>query len=170
MERIIEEYIQTLIKENDLLDKLLELGEEKKQIIILGKIQELDKLIQKESITASNLERTENARFKLHVQIAQRWEMPAEELTAGTLIEKSQASQPLFTDQLKQEIEHMGTTINRLREINRENNELIGMSLEYIDNMQSILIGDLAGTYSEKGTQASENNSRPAFKILDKKA
>lgn len=170
MDKIIQEFIETLIKENTLLDKLLELGEEKKQIVILGKIQELDKLMQKEHVTASNLEKIENTRLKLHAQIAQRWEMPVEELTADSLIEKSQADLPLFADQLKQEIEHTETTINRLQEVNQENNELIGMSLEYIDNMQSMLIGDLAGTYSEKGTQASESNSRPALKIVDKKA
>ena len=170
MDKIMQAFIQTLIEENMLLEKLLAFGEEKKQIIILGKIQELDKLVQKEQIIVSNLEKIENTRFELHEQIARRWEMQVEELTASSLVEKSQEILPLFTVQLKQEIEHIETAINRLRKINQENNELIGMSLEYIDNMQSMLIGDLAGTYSESGTQASEGNSRAAFRILDKKA
>lgn len=170
MEKIIQEFIQVLSQENAILDKLLGHSEEKKHIIILGEIQELDKLLQKESVIATNLEKIEIARLQISQQIAQQWDIPAEAMTAEAIIAKSQEHLPSFTNQLKQEIDHLETTINSLREINRQNNELIGMSLDYIDNMQAMLIGDPAGTYSEKGQQASDNNSRPAFRIIDKKA
>ncbi len=170
MDKIIQAFIQILIKENELLDKLLGLNEEKKRTIILGKIQELDKILQKEGIIVAQLEKTETARFKIQEQMACQCEMPVQALTARSVIEKCMEHLPLFTDQLKQEIERMETTIRRQREINQENNELIGMSLEYIDNMQAMLLGDTTGTYSEKGTQLSENASRPTFRIIDKKA
>lgn len=170
MDHLIQDFIQVLSKENEFLDKLYIFGEEKKEMIILGKVQDLDKLLQKEGIVVSNLEKTEKVRLKLQEQLAGIWGMAVEELTAAAIIKKGQESLPLFSDQVKQEIEHMQTTIQRLQEINRENNELIGASLEYIDNMQAMLMGDITATYSEKGTPAGDNPSRAAFRLLDKKA
>lgn len=170
MDKTISEFIQIINKENELLEKLLAFGEEKKSIVILGKIQDLDKLMQKENIIVANLEKTEKMRLALHEQLARQWEMPMETLTAQMIISKCQESCPLAYEEAKREIEHMETALSRLQAINQENNELIGASLEYIYNLQAMLMGDMTGTYSENGTPASDNTSRTPFRLLDKKA
>lgn len=170
MDGIIQAYGQVLIKENQAIDKLLVLGEEKMNCIILGKVKELDKILSKEGIIAANLEKTENERIQLHAQIAERWGIAAQELTAKMLVQLSREKTMAEADLLEQQIEHMEKIIFKLQDINRQNNELIGASLEYIDNMQAMLIGEDAGTYSDKGTPANENNTRPAYRLIDKKA
>lgn len=170
MNDIIQAYGQVLMKENQAIDKLLALGEEKKNCIILGKVKDLDKMLSKEGIIAANLEKMENERIKIHAQIAAQWGMAVQELTAKTLVQLSQEKMLAGADLLKQQIEHMEKSIFQLQDINRQNNELIGASLEYIDSMQAMLIGDDAGIYSDKGTPASENTTRPAYRLIDKKA
>lgn len=170
MNTIIQAYGQILIKENQAIDKLLALGEEKKSCIILGKVKDLDKLLSKEGLIAANLEKLENERIKIHAEAAAQMGMPAPELTAKRLVQTSREKTIPGTDLLIEQIEHMEKTIFQLRDINTQNNELIGASLEYIDNMQAMLIGDDAGIYSDRGTPASEHNTRPAYRLIDKKA
>jgi len=169
MEKVIQEFIQILIKENQWLDKLIEFGEEKKRIIILGKVQELDKLVQKEGIIVSTLEKLEGARFKLQATLAQAWNMSVNELTVGTMLEKSADAFPLRQDELKEEIERMQKTIVKLQNVNTENNELINLSLDYIENMQALFNDDVAGTYGENGMQSDEKDNRPINRLIDKK-
>ncbi len=158
-----------LIKENQWLDKLIEFGEEKKRIIILGKVQELDKLVQKEGIIVSTLEKLEGARFKLQETLAQAWNISVNELTVGTMLEKAADAFPLRQDELKEEIERMQKTIVKLQNVNTENNELINLSLDYIENMQALFNDEVAGTYRENGLQSDDKQSNPINRLIDKK-
>ncbi|MBP8820355.1 MAG: flagellar export chaperone FlgN, partial [Syntrophomonadaceae bacterium] len=65
MESLLTDFTRAVADLNAVLDELAELGQEKQQLIILGKVKELDTLIRKEGIVISNLEKTEGARFKL---------------------------------------------------------------------------------------------------------
>ncbi len=169
MEKLIQEFIQILIKENQWLDKLTEMGEEKKRIIILGKVHELDKLVQKEGIIVSTLEKLEGARFNLQRMLAQAWDMPVQELLVSTMLEKVAASFPQWQDELREETERMRQTVAVLQGINTENNELINLSLDYIENMQALFNDDRAGTYSDKGLQSEDKTNPSMNRIIDKK-
>lgn len=169
MQEVIKEFIQILIKENQWIDKLIEMGEEKRRVIILGKVQELDKLVQKEGIIVSTLEKLEGARFKLQETLAQSWNMPVEGLVANMVLKKVIEVFPEWQDELKEEIERMQQTINKLRDINTENNELINLSLDYIENMQALFEDDRAGIYSDKGMQSEEMYNSSINRIIDKK-
>lgn len=170
MDKYIQDFIAILVRQNRLLDSLVELGEEKRKIIILGQVEQLDKLMQKEGIIVSNLEKLEGARFKLQGQFAQNWGVPVKELTANVVLVKVKELYPFYTEDLQVQIDNLSNNINRLRGINSENNELLNMSLDYIEEMQSLLTGDIAGTYSRQGQQVDETTSRPHLRILDKKA
>lgn len=169
MDKIIPEFIHLLIKENEAVDKLLGMSEEKQRVIILGKVQELDKIVQKEAAIVANLDKLEGARFKLQEKMASYWGIKVEELIAAVIIEKTQELLPAFQQELTQEIMHLEASISRLQLINKENNDLIGMSLEYIDTIKTMINGDGAGTYSDQGMQADESANRPAKRLLDKK-
>lgn len=170
MQKLIPEFIQTLIKENDLIDNLVGIGEEKRRVIILGKVQELDKLIQKEGVMAARLETLEAARLRLHKLIAGNYDVPVEELTASLLIQKTREMFPDFIEEMTREIMHLEGSIKSLRAINQENNELIGMSLDYIETMYSMLNGEAAaGTYSDQGMQNDAGPDPALMRLLDKK-
>lgn len=170
MNKLLPAFIDTTARINQIMDTLVQMGQEKQQLIIFGRVQELDKLIQKEGITVSNLEKLEGARFKLQEEIASRWGIAPKEINVTVILEKLQEEHSGSYDAVKDEIERLSYNLDRLRAINFNNNELINQSLSYIDEIQSVLYGDVAGTYSEKGLQSEEESLRPHISLLDKKA
>lgn len=168
MDKLLLNFIEATARINQVLEDLVQMGQAKQKLIILGRVQELDKLIQKEGILVSNLEKLEGARFKLQGELASGWGMPLEELTANTILDRLQTDRHQSYDHFKSEIEKLTQNLGRLRDLNSGNDELINQSLDYIDMMQSLLYGDIAGTYSEKGLQTQEKLPHP--NLLDKKA
>lgn len=162
------EFTRTVEAMNQVLDELAQLGQEKQQLIIVGKVKELDSLIHKEGIITSNLEKVEGARFKLQEQIGQEWGIKAEELSAREILQRVKESYPSCYPDLEEVINRLDYNLTRLRAINVHNNELIEQSLDYIKVLESILGGDVAGTYSSQGIQASEA-TYIAKNLLDKK-
>lgn len=170
MDKLLKDFISTMDKVNLTLDSLADLGQEKKQLIILGQVKELDKLIQREGIIVSNLEKLEGARFKYQQDLASQWEMKAEELSAGVILEKIKADYPAYYEELDREIRRLQYSVIRLKALNDGNKELINQSLDYIDVMQSVLLGDAAGTYSDTGQRTNESPARAKINLVDKKA
>ncbi|MEA1962366.1 MAG: flagellar protein FlgN [Bacillota bacterium] len=167
---LINEFITVLLRENSVLEQLIEISTEKQKMIILGQTEELDKLVQKEGIVVSNLGKLEDARFQYQIKLAQGWKLQAEELSSARLIEKMTPTHPGLLPDLKHQLEHLQEALRKLKDINNENNELLKMSLDYIEEMQYLLGGEDAGTYSEKGLQSNPYQDRPSSSILDRKA
>lgn len=169
LDKEIEEFIRLLEKQNQALKTLITLQEEKRPIIILGKIEELNRLLPKEGIIVSNLEKLEDARFKLHLKLAQRWEMSVKELPARLILAKVKECCPEWSEKMESIVEQLEKNLFYLKTTNNNNNDLLNQSLEYVNTMQAILNGDVAGTYSDSGTQVDESSSRPIKRLLDKK-
>lgn len=150
------DFTRTIETMNQMLDQLAELGQEKQQLIIVGKVKELDNLIHKEGIVTSNLEKIEGARFKLQEQIARGWKVKAEELSAREILQRVRESYPSSFTELEEAINRLDYNLTRLKAINNHNNELIEQSLDYIKVIETVLDGDVAGTYSNEGRQAAE--------------
>lgn len=170
MDKLLPAFIDATTRLNQVMDTLVQMGQAKQQLIILGRVQELDKLIQKEGIIVSNLEKLEGARFKLQEEIASRWGIAPAELTVAELLKRLEAEHQDSYDTCQAEIQKLIYNLDRLRAVNSSNNDLINQSLNYIDEIQSVLYGDVAGIYSEKGLQSAEEPLRPHISILDKKA
>lgn len=169
MERLLKDFIGTVEKQNRVLDQLAELGQQKQELIVLGKVKELDNLIHKEGIVISNLEKLEGARFNLQEKLGNRWKVRKEEFSARKMLSLMVDSYPELHKELEQIIGRLDYNIARLKAINSHNDELINQSLDYISLMESVLNGDVAGTYSNKGIQSDEEKTRPRINILDKK-
>ncbi len=170
MQKIIPEFKDTLGRQNRLLESLIDLGEEKRRVIVLGDVEQLDKLMQKEGIIVSNLEKLEGARFQLQRDLARKWDMPAEQATAAVIITRVKQDCPEYFKDMDMEIKRLRQATARLREINNENNDLINISLNYVNEMQALFSGEVAGTYSREGQQVDESVSRPNLRMLDRKA
>ncbi|MEN6326730.1 MAG: flagellar protein FlgN [Syntrophomonas sp.] len=169
MEKLIGDFIDTIAKENDILDSLADFAQEKKNLIILGKVQELDNLIRKEGTVISNLDRVEGARFKLQGELANKWGVNLKEFNAPGILEKVKKAYPEIYSRLDEAISRLDYNMVRLKALNSHNNDLINQSLDYISEIESILGGDVAGTYSQKGQQTDEAQARPRLNLLDKK-
>jgi flagellar biosynthesis/type III secretory pathway chaperone len=163
MEAILREFIQVMDQQNQILDQMFDLGEQKQHVIIVGQLTDLDSLIQEEAGLVANLENLENQRFKLQQQLG------VQESTALELLEwAGQECLPL-QGELEEAINRLGYNLTRLKAINNHNNELIEQSLQYIENVQAMLNGDIAGTYSDKGNPVDEKSGRQ-INLLDTRA
>lgn len=163
MEAVLREFVQVMDKENQTLDQIIALGEEKQQVIIGGKVAELDSLIQKESLLVSSLEKLENQRYNLQRQFSDHGS------TAEELVKWTGQEYPLLKQEFEEAINRLGFNLARLKAINNHNNELIEQSLQYIETMQAMLNGDIAGTYSDKGSPVDEKSGRQ-INLLDTRA
>ncbi|HBQ85528.1 MAG TPA: hypothetical protein DD811_03470, partial [Syntrophomonas sp.] len=131
MNKLLPAFTDTTARINQILDTLVQVGQAKQQLIISGRVQELDKLIQKEGITVSDLEKLEGARFKLQEEFASRWGIAPDELNVTVILEKLQEEHSDSYSACKDEIETLSYNLDRLRAINFNNNELINQSLNY---------------------------------------
>lgn len=168
MEGILREFIEVMGRQNLILDQIVDIGQQKQRIIVAGKVKELDSLIQKESMLISNLENLEGARFKLQQQIGTATAEQAA-VSAGELLEWAGREYPQLKGHLEETINRLSYNLARLKAINLHNNELIEQSLQYIETMQAMLNGDIAGTYSDKGRPAEDKSGRKV-NLLDTRA
>ena len=63
-------------------------------------------------------------------------------------------------EEFEEAVNRLGFNLARLKAINNHNNELIEQSFQY-RNLQAILNGDIAGTYSDKGRPVDEKGHQP---------
>lgn len=169
MEKLIGDFIDTIAKENSILDSLVESAQEKKHFIILGNIQELDSLIRREGTLVSNLDKVEGARFKIQGELASRQGIGLKEFNAPEILVLVRENYPAVYSQLEEVISRLDYNMVRLKALNSHNNDLINQSLDHISVMESMLNGDVAGTYSSQGLQTDEREARPRLNLLDKK-
>ncbi|HZK43214.1 MAG TPA: flagellar protein FlgN [Syntrophomonadaceae bacterium] len=170
MQKLLQEFLTATSKINQALAGLADIGMEKQQLIIANKVKELDNLIRKEGLMVSNLTRLEKSRFDLQDRLAQELGVATPDLSADVLIEKTRIDFAELSAELGEQINQLAYKLTHLQAINMHNNELIEQSLEYIDLMQSLIDGDVAGTYSPQGQQTQETNTRPSVNLLDEKA
>lgn len=163
MEAILREFVEVMGKQNNILDQMAVLGEQKQRIIIAGQIKELDSLIQEEAGLVAQLEKLENQRYKLQ----QKLDLPGS--AAKELVEWVEQEYPQIKEELEENVNRLSYNLARLKAINNHNNELIEQSLYYIESIQAILNGDVAGTYSDKGNLVDEKSGRQ-INLLDTRA
>ncbi len=169
MEERLKSFMEMLGRENALLDSLAEIGEKKRQLIIMGEVKELDKLIQKEGIVLSNLDKQEGARFKLQQEISAAWGLKPEELAAAQLLRLVGQKYPEIYKDMQESIGRLDYNLTRLKAINSHNHNLLEQSLEFISTMESMINGDVTGVYSDRGTSVDERLDRVKNNLLDKK-
>jgi len=135
--KFIDELVEALDKECDIYSELLEIADKKKQIIIDGKIKELDKITIKEQGLSMTLVRLENIREKIIDNIMLDLNLTNIE-TISELITKLDVKSKVKLNKSKDKL------INAIKDIqnkNELNGELIQQSLKYIDFNIEILAG-----------------------------
>lgn len=156
-------------EETSILNSLVDMGEEKKQLIISNRLRELDTLVHSEGIVVSRLERTEGARFKLQKELAAIWDIPVGSVNSSEMRSRIGRQFPELISELDCLLSGLKRAVNQLQRINLENRELTNYALEYVDYLWTIVEGDAVGLYSADGIEAEEKPSRTGHKILDRK-
>lgn len=166
MEQHCLDLIGALDKENQILGKLAVLAHEKKGLVILGKVKELENLIREEGIVISELGKWEDARFRIQNQLSEEQEAKAP-IKAAQLVSLVAANCPHLAAAVQEALSHLEINLARLKNLNQHNNELLEQSLDHIAFLEAALVGDHSGAYSQKGLQAEGSHSR--INLLDRK-
>ncbi len=142
--------LETLEKEESAYKKLLSLSEDKKNFIIEGKVNEIDRILQMESALLSEINRLEIAREQELVKVADNLNLPRESLTMTYICEE--IKDPIC-DSLKEATGRIGDVLFQLKEVNDVNGQLIEQSLEYINFSINLITDSLEpqdGVYEVK--------------------
>lgn len=156
-------------EETSILNSLIEMGEEKKQLIISDRLKELDTLVHSEGVVVSRLERAEGARFKLQKELAAIWNLPVEKANSSEMRYRIGRQFPELSSELDSILKDLKRAVDRLQKINLENRELTNYALEYIDYLWTMVEGDAVGLYSADGIETEDRYSRTGLKVVDRK-
>lgn len=130
MEGLLITLVEILEQENRIYKDLLEISRHKTDIIIEGKVSELDRMTGVEQKMVVNVGQLEKQREDLIKEMARHLEMDAREINMELIIDGVDAQ---LKDKFLNIKEEVTDTLNELKQVNDLNSELIEKSLEYIN-------------------------------------
>ena len=132
MASLIEELIETLNKENEQYEKLLEMSKRKSAVIVSRDIPALEKITDDEQIVVSDIASLDAKRAQVTADIANVINKDVETLKLSVLIELL-SKQPDEQRKLSQIHDKLKRTVEAVRAINESNKQLIDQSLEMVE-------------------------------------
>lgn len=160
---LVKQLTVILNRENEIYETLSKLSNNKTDIIVAGKVNELENIIKIEQSLVIKIAKLEDQREKLVESLSFNLGKKPEDITLSELVEKigERESAELKTCQDK-----IVKTINVLKTANELNAKLIKSSLEYIDfsiNMMTS-INTVTNSYGSTG-HSGETNKRSLFDV-----
>lgn len=134
----METLIDTLDKERQEYDLLIELSKEKTPILIKGDLEGLNKITEKEQDIVLRIQKLEKIRMQTMDDIANVTNHNADELKLADLIEMM-SSRPSERDSLRRIHDELSVTMRNIKLINEHNQELIKNSLEMVEFEMNML-------------------------------
>jgi flagellar biosynthesis/type III secretory pathway chaperone len=128
--QMIEKLVNILEQEEKIYRDLHIISEKKRDLIINGKVPELDSLVRMEQALILNVGNHEDEREKIVEHIAVQLAIKPSEITLSSI---SKVAGDFYGQRLKLCQDRLATTINALKNTNDLNSKLIKNSLEYID-------------------------------------
>jgi flagellar biosynthesis/type III secretory pathway chaperone len=161
---VVNELTKALKKESGIYRDLLDIAKKKTNIIVEGKVQELETVTRLEQQLVGRTAGIEESREETAGKIAEELGLSSEEITLTMLSEH-------LEDEQAQELEKQRTQItdilSELKKTNQLNARLIKNSLDYIDFSINLLTdsgaGDDAGSYGSTGEVRRKKSERNFF-------
>ncbi|RDU21905.1 flagellar protein FlgN [Anaerosacchariphilus polymeriproducens] len=138
MASLMEKLVEVLMNEQKVYDEILELSKDKTNVIVKGKIKELEKITEKEQLLANDVQKLEKEREKIMNDIGLVVKKDISELTISNIISML-TSQPKEQEKLKKIHDKLRETLNEMILINDRNKQLIEHSLEMIEFDMTLL-------------------------------
>ena len=157
--QIINELINVLNQESKIYEDILKMAKNKTDVIVKGRVTELDAIVKLEQSLVFQLGRLENMREKLVEKLATDLKVDPSELTISKLMENVKGEQ---ANNLKNCQDNMISAVKDLKDSNELNSKLIGNSLDFINFSLNILTNTDIGNnnYGDTGEvrQAKKRN------------
>lgn len=160
---LIKQLTQILNQENEIYDTLAKLSNNKTQIIVEGKVQDLDSIVKIEQSLVIKISKLEQQREQIVESMCTQLGIKPEEVTLTEILKLASNDECV---ELKVCQEKMKTTLNGLKEKNEINSKLIKNSLEYIDFSLNMLtsIGTINNNYESTG-ETGDSKKRSIFDV-----
>lgn len=112
--------MEKLIAISSLLDDLADLSEKKKQVVIQGDAEGLEKLLREETGLLARMKQAEEERQRAAMLFAIEKGMPAMGVTIGKLLEACSPSESLLLSRMQKELLEKAESLSRLNDTNRQ--------------------------------------------------
>jgi len=155
---MIDKLIEILNKEVAVYEGVLKLAKNKTDVIIAGKVSELEGITKLEQSSIITLSKLEEEREVLVGQLATELDIEPSELTLKILIKQLAKEQ---SKKLKSSIDVLPKIFNDLRNVNDLNSKLIRSSLDYIDFSMNVLTS--TGSTGNYGVSGQSEDSKKNF-------
>lgn len=159
---LVERLIQTvelLLAEHE---KLLEIEEDKKRVLIDGDMAKLQEIVNQEVQFVRKVEKLEEQRVKLGEQIAHEKEIQLEQLTASKLAELE--NDPERVAKINLLTGRFIKVVGELKAASELNGRLIRQSLDLVQRSIDLMTDQTDnGTYTDKGDSGSALGRRRVF-------
>jgi len=148
--QIISELIAVLEQEARVFDDILKISKNKTNVIVSGKVNDLESIIKLEQALVLQIGRLENVREELVLKLSKQINIKPSEITLSQLSKLLHNDQ---TDILKKFQNRINNLINELRNTNDLNSKLIKNSLDYIDFSINLFaaMGPASNNYGNTG-------------------
>lgn len=153
---------------------LLDYAEKKNELLVDGKIQELEELLKQEEKIVFKSGKLEQHREEIQKELREKVDITADDPSREdpTLPDYIDASEGEEKDKLQELYEELTVVLAQLKELNEQNNQLIQQSLDYVNHALDLFTsaGKDPGTYSKgaKENKGNDDNQRRR-NILDKR-
>jgi len=163
MRQVLVELCAILSEQKDVLESMLEMAREERQIIIDGKSDKLEDVVRRELRELSKLGAIEKKRAALQKAIAEEFDLPTQELTVTAVAERAEPDEREAIVKLQKDLT---IYINQHTALNMENRELIKAHMEYTETMLDLMVGvedPLNNFYGGDGKAAPDRKKTTGF-------
>ena len=172
MASLIEDFIDTLTKENEEYCTLLEISGRKTPVIVKGDVEALAKITDEEQVVVDRITALDKHREEVLKDIATVLNKDVQTLKIPELI-KLLDRQEKEKQALSQIYEKLKVTVREMKTLNERNRGLIQLSLEMIqfdmNLMQAATSGPETGDYNRSGSY-SQGPAPASFSRFDSKS
>jgi len=157
MNSVLNKLADVLDKEVNIYEGILKLSKQKTDVLVAGKVSELEGITKLEQSAILTLSKLEEEREKLVEKAAEQLKVKPSDVTLSTFIEVMPKEQ---AEKLKRYNDVLPKLFNEIRENNELNSKLIQNSLDYIDFSINVLTSTgSAGNYSSSGQSGDEKKN-----------
>lgn len=152
----LDKILSTLEDEKKLYEKLLSLSLDKKDLIIEGKISELDRIVQMEGNIILEIGKLEDEREAAVEALAKELNLSRENLTVTYICDVVKDNR---CSRLREVAESIAEILGQFKEVNDINGKLIKQSLEYINFSINLITDSIEpnnGIYEAKADEDKE--------------
>ena len=163
MRQILADLCALLQEQKDVLERMLALSKEERQIIINGESDKLEGVIRLELKELNKLGAVERKRLALHKVIAVELGLSDDEITVSKIAEKARPDERDAIRKLQTELKPL---IEEHSSVNKENRELIKSHLDYSETMMELMTESedpLNNMYGGDGRAAPDKKKSTGF-------